>query len=436
MTFANDIDYDPEYHFSHFVVDFSDYVRKPAHISEEMYEAMAALDTPSGTPPWVPTNPQEFEGLIESRVTYRMADQIAVQRVREIQLGKLPHPYLLPFAQMLDREYEDELLTIGKLWPRGGNILLAAEAKAGKSTLVANLIRSLCDGDAFLGVTDFYVHAIPEGHTLALLDLEMNERRVRDEIAVQQIQNIDKLRVAVLRGQSQSFDITNDEQRVAWIEYLKANNVHTLIIDPIAPLLAQLGVDEGDNFGVAQLFNMLDKVKAEAGIVDMMVVHHTGHTQQWRPRGASRFKDWPDAIWMIRKDGDDPNDPAAPRLMNAYGRDVGLSNPGQLNLDDNKRLTFTDANPTNAVDTGFNRDAAEALVRDHPGETADELFAHRMWTVGQPAVQGYLNHLVDSRGTIHRHQVANRPGTRGARPYAYWYGACDFMCPHHPDYTE
>lgn len=375
---SDDIEIDYSYNFTHFVVDFSNYVAKPDHVSDEMYEAMVALDSQTvSVAPWVPRNPEQFEELVESRLTFRYADKIAQQKMHEIEVGALPHPFLMPFAQMLDKSYEEEVLTIGMLWPRGGNVLLAATAKTGKSTLVSNLIRSLCDGDSFLGNPDFYVHAIPAGRTLALLDLEMNERRVRDELGAQQIQNIDKLRVAVLRGQSQSFDITNEEQRQAWVEYLKANNVHTLIIDPIAPLLAQLNVDENDNFGVAQLFNMLDKVKAEAGVVDMMVVHHCGKgiSAGWSPRGASRFADWPDALWMMKKEGDDPNDPNAPRLMKAIGRDVGLPVPGNLILDDNKRLMFEEAAQADRTDGASNRrDALQAYLygRGATGSTVPE----------------------------------------------------------------
>lgn len=375
----DDIEIDYEYNFTHFNVDFSNYVAKPSHVSDEMYEAMVALDNQVATaPPWVPRNPEQFEELVESRLTYRFADKLAQQKMREIEVGKLPHPFLQPFAQMLDKDYPEEILTIGMLWPRGGNVLLAATAKTGKSTVVANLVRSLCDGDNFLDNPDFFVHAIPAGRTLALLDLEMNERRVRDELGAQQIQNIDRLRVAVLRGQSQSFDITNDEQRQSWIEYLKANNVHTLIIDPIAPLLAQLGVDENDNFGVAQLFNMLDRVKAEAGVVDMMVVHHCGKSisTTWSPRGASRFADWPDALWMLKKDSEDQNDPTAPRLMKAIGRDVGLPIPGTLELDGSKRLTFTlapQAAPPNAVENRRDAILAYTMTRGHLGVTNTEI---------------------------------------------------------------
>lgn len=363
---SDEYEVDYNYNFTHFNVDFSNYVRKPDHVSDEMYEAMVAMDDPpvSGAP-WAPRNKEQFDELVESRLTFRFADEVAQQKMREIKIGVMPHPFLQPFAQMLEKDYPEEVLTIGMLWPRGGNVLLAATAKTGKSTLVANLIRSLCDGDDFLGNSEFFTHAIPAGRTLALLDLEMNERRVRSELEAQNIQNIDKLRVAVLRGQSQSFDITNDDQRKAWIEYLQANNVHTLIIDPIAPLLAQLNVDENDNFGVAQLFNMLDKVKAEAGVVDMMVVHHCGKniTAGWSPRGASRFMDWPDALWMLKKDGDDQNDPNAPRLMKAIGRDVGLPTPGSLQLDASKRLTFAEVEAGPAQDQGALRDRIMEGVR-------------------------------------------------------------------------
>ena len=68
-----------------------------------------------------------------------------------------------------------------------------------------------------------------------------------------------------------------------------------------------------------------------AGVVDDIVIHHTGHEGE-RSRGAARLLDEPDAIWTLTrdKDGDDERSDmdqamAAPtRYLQAYGRDVEL----------------------------------------------------------------------------------------------------------------
>ena len=46
---------------------------------------------------------------------------------------------------------EDATYRVTGLWPTGGRVVLSAQHKAGKTRLTGNLIRSLVDGDLFLG---------------------------------------------------------------------------------------------------------------------------------------------------------------------------------------------------------------------------------------------------------------------------------------------
>jgi hypothetical protein len=59
---------------------------------------------------------------------------------------------------------------IADLWPKGGNVLLAAQFKSGRTTMRDNLVRSLADGDPFLD--RFKTTRVRR--TVAILDLEMN----------------------------------------------------------------------------------------------------------------------------------------------------------------------------------------------------------------------------------------------------------------------
>src|SRR5439155_26027575 len=62
------------------------------------------------------------------------------------------------------------------------------------------------------------------------------------------------------------------------------------------------------------------------GMPECLVVHHMGHVlagdaSRERARGDSRLRDWPDVEWrLIRAD----EDPASPRFITAYGRDVDV----------------------------------------------------------------------------------------------------------------
>lgn len=53
-----------------------------------------------------------------------------------------------------------------------------------------------------------------------------------------------------------------------------------------------------------------------------------GHANE-RARGYSRFQDWPDAIWRLVRDNDEPS---SARYFSAYGRDVNVAE-GRLSFD-------------------------------------------------------------------------------------------------------
>ena len=62
-----------------------------------------------------------------------------------------------------------------------------------------------------------------------------------------------------------------------------------------------------------------------------------GHANE-RARGDSRLQDWPDVIWRLVREDDDP---ASPRYFTAYGRDVSVAE-GRLSFDPvTRRMSYT-----------------------------------------------------------------------------------------------
>src|SRR6476620_9729240 len=95
------------------------------------------------------------------------------------------YPPVTSLAELLDEPDEVVNYRIDQVAPKQGNIILAAQWKAGKTTLVDNLVRSLVDGDPFLG--RFTVHQ-PAEH-LVLIDNEMGRNMVRSWLREQKIRN-------------------------------------------------------------------------------------------------------------------------------------------------------------------------------------------------------------------------------------------------------
>ena len=107
-----------------------------------------------------------------------------------------------------------------------------------------------------------------------------------------------------------------------------------------------------------------DALLDEAGITDTILVQHMGHSNE-RARGDSRLQDWPDAIWRIVRETDEPD---SDRFFTAYGRDVSVPE-GKLSFDpDTRRLTYIPGNRGDAAAEGARVAVVEMLAHREGGE--------------------------------------------------------------------
>lgn len=256
-------------------------------------------------------------------------EAMALERQRQAGDVKVPKP--VRATEFLARPRNPVTYRVGGLLRTGGRVVLSAQFKSGKSVMMGNLLRSLADGDPFLGV---FTVAVPAGR-IALVDDELDEDTLQDWLQQQGIRNLDKIDVISLRGRVATFDLTNEALRAQWAANLKEANCGFLIFDCLRPVLDAIGLSEDKESG--PFLVALDALALEAGITEMAVVHHMGHAAE-RSRGDSRLRDWPDAEWKIVRENRDEDDPAAPRYFSAFGRDVDIKE-GRLELT-GKRLEF------------------------------------------------------------------------------------------------
>lgn len=244
---------------------------------------------------------------------------------------------------------------------------LSAQYKAGKTTLRNSMIKSLVDGEPFLGTYD--VRRL-DG-VIAVLDFELSDRMGLDWHRAAGIDHDDQVWPLFLRGRASTFNILDRGVRRAWAQHFRAAGVTYVILDCVRPLMDALGLDEHRDGG--RILAAIDELLEAAYITEACVVAHMGHNGE-RARGDSRFRDWPDAEWRLVRQTDDP---ASPRYLSAFGRDIDVPE-SQLDYDSStRRLTVVggsrqDLKAQSALDTvievispeGSSGRAVKAALRD------------------------------------------------------------------------
>jgi hypothetical protein len=292
--------------------------QQPAGIPLEMLQGLAG--------PVAPADPLE-DGLERERLR-RLVRRMVDAEERPPQ----PPPSSTGLAALLAEPPGAAKYRIAGLWPLGGKVLMSAGRKAGKTTMVGNLVRSLADGAPFLAqpgpvapgswVVAAAGHAVEplNGRRIMLMDFEMTRDMLREWLRDQRISTMDAVRVELMRGRS--WDPRDERQRSSWATYLAGQEIGVLIVDPIGPILSALGVDESSSTEVGAVLWALDALCLEAGIGELFVTHHAGHDGE-RARGTSGFGAWPDALWELVRDKS--LEGGGKRALRAEGRDVYLA---------------------------------------------------------------------------------------------------------------
>jgi hypothetical protein len=253
------------------------------------------------------------------------------------------------------------------LLPSEAGMLVVAQRKTGKTTLMLNLARSLLTGQRFL--SRFEVR--PLSGRIAILNFEVSGpqlARWADEVGVPQ----DRLFLVNLRGCRNPLSHPDDRIRVAAL--LKEQGVECVIVDPFAR--AYGGTNQNDSGEVGSWLTDLDRfVRSEVGALDLILTTHAGWNAE-RTRGSSALEDWADSVvTMTRGIGKDEDT----RYLRAIGRDVHLDED-QLHFDPETRLL-------SLTGTGSRKDThkkakADSLlipvqlyVAEHPGVSVTGLTA-------------------------------------------------------------
>jgi len=303
-------------------------------------------------------------------------------------------PSKLTLVDELAEPDEPTRYRVGKLLPVGGNAVLTAAFKAGKTTLCNNLLRSLADGDKFLGRFDV---ERPDGR-IAVFNYEVSDGQFRHWLRRIGIANPDRVCVLNLRGFRMPIVHSLVEDWVT--KWLIEHDVRVWIVDPFARAMVGSG-DENSNMDVGVMLDTLDVIKGRAGVGELILPTHTGRIEQAagmeRARGATRLDDWADVRWLLTADEQ------SRRFFRAHGRDVEVDEE-LLTLDpDTGRLTMGGHDRRGMAAKDHSGEVVD-WVRDHPGlgsnEIADLMGRNRNRTLAalNAAVAGHQLYRVEAPG--------------------------------------
>lgn len=252
------------------------------------------------------------------------------------------------------------------LLPANGYVLIQAKRKAGKTTLIMNLVRALTSAGTFLGEFPACGYA-----RVGLLDMEMSENRHKCWLRDVGLLKEKRLYTDYLRGRAMSLSLFDNEHRRALAEHLTDIGIDVLIIDPLGPLLRAYGVDENSNSEVGRVVDYLIKLKEESEVSELIVVHHQGKDGAMGARGASVLEDTPDAVWTLTGPSGRPAD-----KLSAFGRDVDESRMLLFNPDTRE---LTAASADDGGDYGSARSAAStnailSVIGQSPGISSSSVY--------------------------------------------------------------
>ncbi|MBT2213474.1 bifunctional DNA primase/polymerase [Actinomadura sp. NEAU-AAG7] len=246
--------------------------------------------------------------------------------------ANFPWPAHLPtLADDLAQPDEETPFLIDRIMPAGSNVLLTAQYKTGKTTLVNATACALAEQSPFLDRFDINDHP----GRVVIFNFEMATTQYRRWWRDLKCSAPDRITLVHLRGTRLPL-LAPITQEWIW-STLQDMRAQTWIVDPFARAFSGSG-DENSNSDVGVVLDVLDDIKKQAGCQNLIVATHTGRAEvdegRERARGATRLDDWADVRWILTRD-----DHGA-RYLRATGRDVEIDEEKLAFDTDTRRLTL------------------------------------------------------------------------------------------------
>ena len=295
-----------------------------------------------------------FQAMVDADELSIASRELAKLKYNEMEFALEGEPTpAISLTDLLAQNVQKTKWAIEDLLIMFGKVFLAAKAKSGKTTLSMSLLKSLADGDDFLG--KFKVNPV-EGR-IGYMNLELTEHQMQEWVGRQDIKNHDRIHFWNLRGKVNPFRSANSRNHL--IEEIRSLGVKTLIIDTFSKIFPG---EANNNSEVNRFLAMLDVTLDKAGVEQLIMLVHAGNDGS-KIRGATALTDHPDGIWYLASDEE------GNRFFHAIGRDISVPE-GQLIYEaETSALTYTGSSKKLAKGVSA-KDKVLAFIKENIGATA------------------------------------------------------------------
>lgn len=308
--------------------------------------------------------PADLMRMTKHELQVRRAANRELDQEEAAELFATP-PFFGSLADELRADLDMPDWRIDGLCRIGHNVLFAAQAKSGKTTTCANLLRSLADGTPFLGRLDV---AKPAGR-IGFLNYEMDRAQFINWLRDIGIEHPERISVLHLRGYSLPLVAQISQDYI--VDWCIENEIEVLIADPWGRMMVGSG-SENSNDDVRKVLEILGEIKRRADVTDLVLVAHMGHGaatgEAERARGASELMGWPDVLWNLTRAGEN-------RFLSGYGRDIDFEEQELMYDTDTRQLVLSNsAGGRKETKTRRHVEEVVMIVSNHEGLSTTEIY--------------------------------------------------------------
>jgi len=279
------------------------------------------VNVPPETPPSLARmSYAEFVQASGHRVVPR-AEDYAIQREaaqwaerKRLEQDAPPIPEAITIAESFDT-CDDTPPLIESVIGLGHNLVISAPSKTGKTSMVMSLLYSLSTGEPFLGQYESTKITDP----ILYMNYELNQQDFNNYTMPYGLEKYPNIKVVHLRGKG--ITLSDDARIEMMIEYWKKYDTRMVIGDPLSQMASGTVKDFNDSVMATNFTTLLDMMKDEAGVSELVVVAHMGKagtgTEVKSTAGSYQWSAWPDNNLFLQRENESAN---SRRFMNTLGR--------------------------------------------------------------------------------------------------------------------